>query len=113
MHDMITQMILKWARFGEESPIDISSDFTRLTLDTIALCAMGMRFNSFYKESLHPVVKAMNDTFAGSQQRSIRPAWLSSLMWRANAQFSESDKMMHEVAAGVISNRRNNPSNKK
>lgn len=37
MHDIVSQMALRWARFGEDEPIDASSDFTRLTLDTIAL----------------------------------------------------------------------------
>lgn len=37
MHDIASQLVLKWARFGPENDIDVTSDFTRLTLDTIAL----------------------------------------------------------------------------
>jgi cytochrome P450/NADPH-cytochrome P450 reductase len=37
MHDIVSQMALRWARFGEDEPIDATADFTRLTLDTIAL----------------------------------------------------------------------------
>lgn len=37
MHDIATQMVLKWARFGPDNPIDVVADFTRLTFDTIAL----------------------------------------------------------------------------
>lgn len=37
MHDVASQLVLKWARFGPDHDIDVSSDFTRLTLDTIAL----------------------------------------------------------------------------
>lgn len=37
MHDIVSQMVLRWARFGEDEPIDATADFTRLTLDTIAL----------------------------------------------------------------------------
>jgi cytochrome P450/NADPH-cytochrome P450 reductase len=37
MQDIVSQMVLKWARFGPEHPIDASDDFTRLTLDSIAL----------------------------------------------------------------------------
>ena len=32
---------------------------TRLTLDTIALCGFGYRFNSFYRDTPHPFVEAM------------------------------------------------------
>jgi cytochrome P450/NADPH-cytochrome P450 reductase len=37
MHDLASQLVVKWARFGPKETIDVSSDFTRLTLDTIAL----------------------------------------------------------------------------
>lgn len=37
MHDIITQMALRWARFGEDEAIDVTADFTRFTLDSIAL----------------------------------------------------------------------------
>lgn len=49
MYDLASQMVMKWARFGGEEKIHVTDDFTRLTLDSIALCAMGTRFNSFYQ----------------------------------------------------------------
>lgn len=113
MHDMISQMALKWARFGDDNPIDVTADFTRLTLDTIALCAMDMRFNSFYKDELHPFVDAMMATFSESQDRSIRPPWLNSLMWKANQRFSDNKDMLHEIVSQVIAKRRASPSDKK
>jgi cytochrome P450/NADPH-cytochrome P450 reductase len=37
MHDIASQLVMKWARFGPSERIDVGSDFTRMTLDTIAL----------------------------------------------------------------------------
>jgi cytochrome P450/NADPH-cytochrome P450 reductase len=37
MHDIASQLVAKWARFGPGERIDVNADFTRLTLDTIAL----------------------------------------------------------------------------
>ena len=37
MLDITSQLVLKWARFGPDKPIDVAKDFTRLSLDTIAL----------------------------------------------------------------------------
>ena len=37
MHDIASQLVTKWARFGPEEKIDVTGDFTRLTLDSIAL----------------------------------------------------------------------------
>ncbi|MCJ1377521.1 hypothetical protein MMC17_000616 [Xylographa soralifera] len=59
MHGLATQMVLKWARFGSDRPVSCTDDFTKLTLDTIALCSMGTRFNSFYRDEVHPFPKAM------------------------------------------------------
>jgi cytochrome P450/NADPH-cytochrome P450 reductase len=37
MQDIVSQMVFKWARFGPNEHIDASDDFTRLTLDSIAV----------------------------------------------------------------------------
>jgi cytochrome P450/NADPH-cytochrome P450 reductase len=37
MLDIASQAVLRWARAGESSLINATEDFTRLTLDTIAL----------------------------------------------------------------------------
>lgn len=40
MQDIVTQMVLKWGRFGPDHAIDAADDFTRLTLDSIAMFAI-------------------------------------------------------------------------
>ena len=37
MHDIASQLVVKWARFGPKEKINVADDFTRLTLDSIAL----------------------------------------------------------------------------
>ena len=61
MHDIATQLAMKFARHGPQAPIAVSDDFTRMALDTLALCAMDFRFNSYYHEEMHPFIKAMGD----------------------------------------------------
>jgi len=41
MHDIASQLVVKWARFGPMEKINVTDDFTRLTLDSIALSAFG------------------------------------------------------------------------
>lgn len=48
MHEIACQLTSKWAR-EPHTAIDPTQDFTKLTLDSIALCAMDTRFNSFYR----------------------------------------------------------------
>ena len=59
MLDIAEQMLTKWERLGPEADLDVTDNMTRLTLDTIALCGFGYRFNSFYQREMHPFVEAM------------------------------------------------------
>lgn len=40
MHEVVSQLALKWARQGSSARIDVGEDLTRLTLDTVALTSM-------------------------------------------------------------------------
>ncbi|KAK7997503.1 ABC transporter [Apiospora arundinis] len=106
-------LVLKWARYGPTNSINVTSDFTRLTLDTIGLTAMGTRFNSFYKDELHPFVKAFGNLLTEASLRSNRPQWYSQLMWTANRKFEENAAFVKKVAGEVIADRRANPTDKK
>ena len=59
MLDIADQLMDKWARLNPGEEVDVTADMTRLTLDTIALCGFGYRFNSFYRDTPHPFVDAM------------------------------------------------------
>jgi len=77
MKDIASQLVMKWARHGSAFKIPVTDDFTRLTLDTLALCSMDYRFNSFYREEMHPFVDAMVRFLSESGSRVRRPALLS------------------------------------
>ncbi|KAI1211604.1 cytochrome P450 [Annulohypoxylon truncatum] len=111
MLDITSQLALKWARHGPECPIDVSDDFTRLTLDTIALTAMDTRFNSFYHDDLHPFVQHFGGIFAEIQRRSNRPAWYTWMQWKANRQFDENSDFIRNFCADILTRRRRLESN--
>lgn len=106
MLDITSQLVLKWARHGPESPIDVSADFMRLTLDTIALTAMDTRFNSFYHDEFHPFVRRFGAIFAEIQRRSNRPAWYTWMHWTANREFDENSDFIRTFCADVLARRR-------
>lgn len=78
MKDIASQLTLKWARHGSDFTIPVTDDFTRLTLDTLALCSMDYRFNSFYQEQMHPFVDAMVNFLSECGERPRRPTILSA-----------------------------------
>ena len=112
MHDIATQLVLKWARKGPEYKIPATEDFTRLTLDTIALCSMDYRFNSFYQDEMHPYVQAMTRTLSAGNAPSSVFGILQRLTG-AKAQGLVADRqLMDKVANDLVKFRRDNPSKK-
>lgn len=113
MYDIATQLVMKWARQGPTAAITVTDDFTRLTLDTIALCSMGTRFNSFYHDEMHPFVEAMVGLLAGSGSRAIRPGLLNSLPTAENAKYWHDITYLRNLSKDLIQARKDNPEEKK
>jgi len=113
MYDIATQLVMKWARLGPKTPIMVTDDFTRLTLDTIALCSMGTRFNSFYHDEMHPFVEAMVGLLQGSGDRTRRPALLNSLPTSENAKYWSDITYLRELSQELVNARKENPEDKK
>ena len=113
MYDMATQLIAKWARAGPEQKIAVTDDFTRLTLDSIALCVMDKRFNSFYSEKMHPFVDAMTGFLLESGRRGARTKIGALFNRSAEQKYREDIATMRNVALEMVGYRRANPTDKK
>ena len=106
-------MLSKWARQGPNHQIDPVDDFTRLTLDTIALTAVDSRFNSFYREKSHPFVDALFFFMAESGRRSFRPEFVNDYVYRASTKrYWQCIEVMRNVDLQAIKERRDHPSSK-
>lgn len=113
MHDIASQLVMKWARQGPEQTIHVTDDFTRLTLDTIALCAMDFRFNSYYSQNMHPFIQAMADFLKVSGDRARRDP-ISQLFYRSeSAQYWENVELLRKTSSQLIDKRKQSPSVKK
>ena len=113
MHEILTQLVLKWARYGPDHRIDVGDDFTRLTLDSIAICAMDTRFNSFYTEGVHPFVEAMREVLLEAGRRSIRPSLVKRLMGSADRKYANDIEVLQSTAQQIVADKRANPTDKK
>ncbi|KAK4202781.1 putative bifunctional cytochrome P450 E-class, group I:NADPH-P450 reductase [Triangularia verruculosa] len=109
MHELAAQLAMKWARHGPQQSIAVSEDFTRLALDTIALCSMDFRFNSYYHDELHPFITAMSNFLIESGNRAIKGNFLSNLLfWSSNRYFADI-KTLRTTAQAILDARRANP----
>ncbi|KIK61041.1 hypothetical protein GYMLUDRAFT_43136 [Collybiopsis luxurians FD-317 M1] len=113
MRDICDQLLLKWERFGPSYIIDPSDDLTRVALDTIALCSMSYRLNSFYTENQPQFAAAMTDFLKECFIRATRPSIVQALMSGATAKWEEDAKFMTDVATHILNERRENPIEKK
>ncbi|KAI9925634.1 hypothetical protein ASPWEDRAFT_114246 [Aspergillus wentii DTO 134E9] len=113
MYDIATQLVMKWARLGPKTPLVVTDDFTRLTLDTIALCSMGTRFNSFYHDEMHPFVEAMVGLLQSSGDRARRPALLNNLPTSENTKYWNDITYLRNLSQELVDSRKNNPEDKK
>ncbi|KIJ52228.1 hypothetical protein M422DRAFT_243833 [Sphaerobolus stellatus SS14] len=115
MVDIASQLVGKWEvsatfiLFGPDYVIDATEDFTRLTFDTIALCTMSYRVNSFYSLETVPFVKAMADYLIECGNRSLRPGFVKNyLSHSANVKFEEDKKVMLELTSQIVAQRKAN-----
>ncbi|GAA5134781.1 bifunctional cytochrome P450/NADPH--P450 reductase [Pseudonocardia adelaidensis] len=110
MADIAEQLLLKWERLGPDNVIDVADNTTRLTLDTIALCAFSYRFNSLYRDEMHPFVGAMVRALVESGTRTRRLPLQNRLMLLSRRQFDEDKSIMYSIADRLIAERRRQPS---
>lgn len=113
MKDIASQLVLKWARYGTSYKIPVADDFTRLTLDTLALCAMDYRFNSFYTEEQHPFIGAMVSFLRIGGSRSRRPGYLAPFYRSEDQMFERDIKYMRDLSAEIVQQRRIQPKESK
>lgn len=112
MHDIACQLAMKWARHGPAYPIKVTDDFTRLALDTLALCSMDYRFNSFYHDEMHPFIEAMGGFLVESGNRSRRP--FPAMFYReADRKYQQDIDIMRKTADDVLKFRKEHPSDRK
>ncbi|KAF9877148.1 cytochrome P450 [Colletotrichum karsti] len=110
MNDLSEQLCLKWARLGPFVPIEVADDFTRLTLDTIALCSMDYRFNSFYLDKkTHPFVESMIAVLGEADLQAVLPDFVSLFRPRAMSRFRKHIEQMQSTCREIIAQRRASP----
>ncbi|MDL5155508.1 bifunctional cytochrome P450/NADPH--P450 reductase [Actinomycetospora termitidis] len=106
MVDIADQLLLKWERLNPGESIDVTGDMTRLTLDTIALCGFGYRFNSFYRDTQHPFVGAMMGALNESQARQRIPPAVVRMRRGAQRALEADMQFMQDTVQQILSERR-------
>ncbi|MFF1934395.1 cytochrome P450, partial [Streptomyces sp. NPDC058228] len=105
MLEIAQNLVGKWE--GKEGrPVNITDDYTRLTLDTIAVSGFGYRFDSFDKEKLHPFLRALLEALVESMRRSQELPSMTALRKADDKQYHENIQLMRDLVESVIKERR-------
>lgn len=115
MKDIAFQLCMKWARADNTRDVLLTDDFTRLALDTIALCTMDYRFNSFYSgDQMHPFIDGMLTFLINSGTYGSRPAVVNKLIGSKEKEaILTGFATMSQISQSVIDKRRSEPTDRK
>ncbi|MEU5977017.1 cytochrome P450 [Streptomyces sp. NPDC047315] len=91
---------------GAGSPVDVSADMTRLTLDTIGLCGFGYDFRCFERTEEHPFVAAMVRALAHAQRKTGFVPGLDFLYAGAEQRQRADVRTMNRLADEIVRARR-------
>ncbi|MFJ3276772.1 cytochrome P450 [Streptomyces sp. NPDC086776] len=105
MLEIAQNLVGKW-ELREGQSVNITDDYTRLTLDTIALSGFGFRFQSFDKEELHPFLNALLGALVESLRRSQELPMMTKFRKADDKKYRENIQQMQELVESVIKERR-------
>ncbi|KAF2730502.1 cytochrome P450 [Polyplosphaeria fusca] len=111
MNDIVSQMLLRWDRFGPENELVCADEFTRcrLAFDVIGLAAFGYRFNNFYRENAHPFVTQMADVLLECGKRANRTGIENALRVFSAQENAANIKAMQSLCDEIVADRKKNP----
>ncbi len=106
--EVCDELVAKWsAHAGEE--LLVADDFTRLTLDSIAIAGFGHRFDSFARPELDPFLESLASALGESLNVITRLPIQQRFAKRSTAQFNADISEMNALVDGIIAERRANP----
>ena len=108
MADVADELVRYWG--SSTGPVDVPSDMTKVTFETIGRTACSFSFDSFQRERPHPLAAAMIGTMRHALVRSsFTPPVVGELMWRRadlrdDARVDYIHRTVDEVIAARIEN---------
>ncbi len=106
MLDIAGQLVGKWERLNPDDEVEVTTEMTSLTVDTIGLCGFDYRFNSFYHDGDHPFVNSMASAL-GITMDQMRDLPLEGLIRKARNEKLDGDiGCMNSIVDRIIRERK-------
>ncbi len=91
MWEATMPMVYKWERLNPDDEIDVYNDMVRLTSDIIGSCCLDYHFQSFYRETPHPLIQALMRSIEGAIFRE-----------QEDSQLKTDAAYLHQMVAEII-----------
>ncbi len=106
MADIADQLVMKWARLNPGDAVDVVTDMTKLTFDTICLVCFSYRPGSFYRQDLPPIVVALEEVITECVNRPSRlPGQDIFEAIKGRSQYKQNISYLNNLADTIISER--------
>ena len=106
MADIADQLVMKWARLNPNDPVDIATDMTKLTFDTVCLVCFSYRPGSFYRHEMPPIVTAVEEVIAEAMNRPSRlPGQDIYEAIKGRSHYKENVSFINNLADKIIEDR--------
>jgi cytochrome P450/NADPH-cytochrome P450 reductase len=106
--EVCDELVGKWSDHAGEELL-VADDFTRLTLDSIAIAGFGHRFDSFAKPELDPFLESLASALGESLNIITRLPIQQRFAKKSTAQFNADIEAMNALVDAIIAERRANP----
>ncbi|KAI1291550.1 cytochrome P450 [Xylaria venustula] len=103
MVDLVSQLVLKLDRMGPDNEI------YRLAFDMIGICGFGYRFNSFYRDEIHPFAREMAAALVEAGKRSNRTQVENYLRVKSAEELDKNIHSMWKLCDELVAERKRNP----
>ncbi|KAI0799063.1 cytochrome P450 [Xylaria sp. FL0064] len=109
MLGLVSQLVLKLDRMGPDNEIVPADDFTRLAFDMIGICGFGYRFNSFYRDEIHPFAREMAAALIEAGKRANRSSVENYVRVKSAEELSKNIHSMWQLCDELVAERKRNP----
>lgn len=99
---MAQRLVAAW-KTSPDTPVRVTDDVTKLTLETIARTGFGYDFGSFDRTERHPFVTAMVNTLSYAEQQNAIPPGVGPVLYRrARRRNAANIRYLGEVVDTVV-----------
>ena len=105
-----SRMLLdRWSKIPSATHINLTTDMTNVTLETIGLCGFNYRFHSLESDTVHPFIEALLSSLQFVMESIAIPEFVNKLRRKRVKKFEQDTDHMYRMVDTIIEERKRSP----